>query len=149
MVLHRSQHRSDRMLLVSPPRAQSSLFPPLCSSSHGLRARVHGTGANTEREGTLGIDTLLLFLKTVKGQTVSANMSLRANWQEPSIAKNSSSSRARKLALNSGTTRRSSKNAENRPKPLHRHQPPEGCTVCTVGTRLCCELECLQTLAMN
>ena len=38
------------------------------------------------------------------------------------------------------------KTAEN---PLHRRQPPEGCTVCTVGTRLCCELECLQTLAMN
>ena len=34
-------------------------------------------------------------------------------------------------------------------KTLHRHQPPESCAVCTVGTRLCAELECLQTLAMD
>ena len=40
---HRSQHRSDRLLLVSPPRVQSSLFPPLCGTDegcHGLPSRV-------------------------------------------------------------------------------------------------------------
>ena len=43
VVGHRCQHRSDRLLLVSPPRAQSSLFPPLCGTDegcHGLPSRV-------------------------------------------------------------------------------------------------------------
>ena len=45
------------------------------------------------------------------------------------------------MALNSGTTRRSAKNAEKPRKALHRHQ--------NQLTRFNCELDCLQTPAMN
>ena len=41
MVRVGGQGRSDRLLLVSPPRAQSSLLSPLRSAQHGLPARVH------------------------------------------------------------------------------------------------------------
>ena len=40
MVSKRGQGRSDRLLLVSPPRTQSSLLSSL-SSDHGLPARIH------------------------------------------------------------------------------------------------------------
>ena len=40
MVHHRCQGCSDRLLLVSPPRAQSSLPATLSSSHHGLPARL-------------------------------------------------------------------------------------------------------------
>ena len=43
MVGHRSQHRSGRLLLVSPPRAQSSLFPPLCGTDEGAMASLLGS----------------------------------------------------------------------------------------------------------
>ena len=41
MVRVRGQGRSDRLLLVSPPAAQSSLLWPLRSAQRGLPARVH------------------------------------------------------------------------------------------------------------
>ena len=53
-------------------------------------------------------------------QTVHANMSLRTNWQEPSSTHRCECSRARKLALNSGTTGGARKMASIPPKkPLH------------------------------
>ena len=78
MVGHRSQHRSDRLLLVSPPRAQSSsLFPPLCSSSQGLRARVHGTGATTKREEHAWDRRLVVVVQTNLRVHITSVM----NWQ--------------------------------------------------------------------
>ena len=53
-VRHRSQHRSDRLLLVSSPRAQPSLFPPLCGTDegcHGLPSRFQPEGDT--KKGTL------------------------------------------------------------------------------------------------
>ena len=41
MVPQRGQGRSDRLLLVSPPRAQPSLLAPLSSSFDGLPAWFH------------------------------------------------------------------------------------------------------------
>ena len=42
--------RSDRLLLVSPPRAQSSLPPTLSSAQHGLPARIHRERCHKTRE---------------------------------------------------------------------------------------------------
>ena len=56
MVSKRGQGRS-RLLLVSPPRAQSSLLSSL-SSAHGLPARIHREKCH-KNKGTLRIDSLL------------------------------------------------------------------------------------------
>ena len=50
VVLVRGQGRSDRLLLVSPPRAQSSLLSPLRSSCPGLPASVHRTTQVTRKK---------------------------------------------------------------------------------------------------
>ena len=50
------QGRSDRLLLVSPPRAQWSPSPTLSSSGPGLPAEAH-----QGKVGTLGIDAWLLW----------------------------------------------------------------------------------------
>ena len=166
------QGLGDRLLLVPPGSTQSSPSPTLSSSCHGLPARVHRPKQVTHKEkwARLGktpnccgccvlwalrllrlLWLLWLFQTRAKGsQQVYVHSSLLSNWHgEPSMTKNSSSSRARKLALHSGTTRRSAKNAEKPPRipsiPTNRLKA----TVCTVGTSLCAEQECMQSLAMN
>ena len=56
MVGHRSQHRSNRLLLVSPPRAQTALPSPQrgsrCAVSHEPPARVR-LEKTTKDMGTL------------------------------------------------------------------------------------------------
>ena len=54
VVRRSSKGRSDRLLLVSPPRAQPSLPPTLGSSHHGLPARLsHGTRLHLEKRKRL------------------------------------------------------------------------------------------------
>ena len=71
-----------------------------------------GGGSSPVKTEPPQIVLLLLFLRRLKRGGAYVNKSC-ANWHgEPSMAKNSSPSRApKKLALNSGTTRRSAKNA--------------------------------------
>ena len=58
MVRVRGQGRSDRLLLVSPPRAQSLLPPPHCGSSdavsHEPPTRVRLEKSSTKERATLG-----------------------------------------------------------------------------------------------
>ena len=60
VVFVRGQGCSHRLLLVSTPRAQSSLLSPLRSSCAGLPARVHHDTGDSQKRSTLGIDGLVV-----------------------------------------------------------------------------------------
>ena len=63
--MRRGQGRSDRLLFMSPPQAQSSLLATLSSSGPGLLAWVHIQQVQTLKErARLGSTALLLLFLT-------------------------------------------------------------------------------------
>ena len=131
MVGHCSQHRSHRLLLVSPPRAQTALPSPPRGSAFNIHVnRLDLSVQVTTREmGTLESDALLLLFLTQIDETamlmstplydligipvpshLGVNSRRLRHPGEPSTTKNSSSSRARKTGAQLRHSRRSAKN---------------------------------------
>ena len=149
------QGHSDGLPLMPQDGAEPSLSPPPCGACGDACTRairwVRNHHGHTERKRVLESYALLLLfwmtLTHVSVHTRKIQKALLASCTtggltpgsstpgvsatpEPSMTENSSSSKApqlRRLALNSGTTQRSAKNAEKPTKNIHRRHPRWKC----------------------